>query len=74
MMNGFGVSRMIKLNYICSTEGTKVSAIMPYPLHEMFHCDEGLEGLSGTVSESPGMLSPLRQSANHTVCIKTTLH
>jgi hypothetical protein len=62
------------LNYVCSTEGTKVSAIKPYPPHEvLFHCDEGLAGLSGTVSESPGMLSPLRQSATHS-SPKSTLH
>lgn len=44
-----------------------MSAIMPNPLHEMFHSDEGLAGLPGTVSESPGMLSPLRQSATHSL-------
>jgi hypothetical protein len=44
-----------------------MSAIMPNSLHEMFHSDESLAGLSGTVSESPGMLSPLRQSATHSL-------
>jgi hypothetical protein len=56
------------LNYICSTEGTKVSAFMPNPLHEtLFHSDERWAGLSGTVSESPGMLSLLQQSATQFV-------
>jgi hypothetical protein len=55
------------LNYMCSTEGAKVTAITLNLLHEMFHSDESLAGLSGTVSESPGMLSPLRQSATHSV-------
>ena len=44
-----------------------MSAIMPNSLHEMFHSDESLAGLSGTVSESPGMLSPLRQSETHSL-------
>lgn len=56
------------LNYICRTEGTRVSAIMPNLLHEtLFHSDERWAGLSGTVSGSPGMLSQLRQSATHSL-------
>lgn len=44
-----------------------MSAIIQNPPHEMFHSDEGLAGLHETVSESPGMSSPLRQSATHSL-------
>jgi len=54
---------------------------MPNPPHELFHSDEGLAGLHETVSESPGMSSPLRQSATHSLhendtilCADTGMH
>jgi hypothetical protein len=57
-----------------------VFAIIPNPLYELFHSDEGLAGLPGTVPESPGMLSPLRKSAIHslhknntTLCVDTDM-